>query len=230
MSALIDAGNYELLVGIDGGSGDWRVYRNIWQRHGLLGLLRRLRTKYAVAITRRLRGLGLLRGDAQSLRELVARHQLRWVHCAPLNEAAVQSMLRDFAPDLLVVANFGQIVREPLLSLPRCGAINLHPSLLPRYRGPVPYYWVLANGEERTGLTIHCLDAGLDSGAILSQHEITIHPGDDEASLRRRTVAAAPGLLAQTVADVLAGRIQPEAQDESQASYFGFPPAGGSRL
>ena len=230
LSALVAVGKYDVLVGVDGGQGGLAVYRQIARRHGLRGLLRRLWRKARAALAVRLRAWGLRKGGARSLRELIVAHQLASIDCAPLSRPAVQQAFTDFAPDLIVVANFGQIVQPPLLALAAKGAINVHPSLLPAYRGPMPHYWVLANGETSTGITVHYMDDGVDSGAIRAQAAFDVRSTDSEQDLQRRAVALAPDLLRTAVAAVLDGSAVATPQDEARASYYGFPPAGHSRL
>jgi methionyl-tRNA formyltransferase len=138
--------------------------------------------------------------------------------------------LGDEAVDLIVVASFSRILRAPLIGLPRLGAINVHPSLLPRLRGPTPLYWALANGERVTGVNIHHLDAGIDTGDVIAQRELAIRPGETLRSLHARAVALAAALLRETLprlADRTAPRIP---QDESLASYYSFPPPGSDSL
>src|SRR5713226_7770003 len=85
--------------------------------------------------------------------------------------------------DLIVVAGFARILKRALVDVPRLGCINVHPSLLPHYRGPEPFYWVLANLEKTTGVTIHHVDEGIDTGDIILQRELEIRPNETETML-----------------------------------------------
>jgi methionyl-tRNA formyltransferase len=135
-----------------------------------------------------------------------------------------------FDPQLIVVANFSQILRRPLLDLPPLGVINLHPSLLPKYRGPMPYYWVLQNREPTSGVTVHFVDENVDTGDIVAQVAYAVHSDDTEISLRRRSARMAAPLLVAATRDVLRGTARRVPQDAENATYYGFPPRGASLL
>jgi methionyl-tRNA formyltransferase len=96
------------------------------------------------------------------------------------------AQLRAFAPDLMVVVAYGQILPQSVLDLPKHGCLNVHTSLLPKYRGAAPIQWAIANGETETGVTIMQMDAGLDTGPMLSQARTPIAPEDDSATLHER--------------------------------------------
>jgi len=128
------------------------------------------------------------------------------------------SELRSVEPDLIVVAAYGHILPQAILDLPRFGCVNVHTSLLPRYRGAAPIQWAIADGETHTGVTIMKMDAGMDTGAILAQRPTPILPEDDSASLHNRLAQLGAELLLETVPDYLNGKIQPKPQPEG-ASY-----------
>ncbi len=94
--------------------------------------------------------------------------------------------LRRLAPELIVVAAYGQILPQSILDLPRHGCLNVHTSLLPKYRGAAPIQWAIANGDTETGVTIMKMDAGLDTGPIVAQQRTPIQPADDSATLHDR--------------------------------------------
>jgi methionyl-tRNA formyltransferase len=120
--------------------------------------------------------------------------------------------LRALRPDLVVVAAYGQILPQSILDLPPYGCLNVHTSLLPKYRGAAPIQWAIAKGETETGVTIMKMDAGLDTGPIVSQRRTAIRPEDDSAILHDRLAQLGAELLAQTIPDYVAGKIQPEPQ------------------
>jgi methionyl-tRNA formyltransferase len=129
------------------------------------------------------------------------------------------AQLTPLAPDLIVVVAYGQILPQSLLDLPAYGCLNVHTSLLPKYRGAAPIQWAIANGEVETGVTIMKMDAGLDTGAILSQRRTPITPADNAASLHERLARLGAELLGQTIPDYIAGKIQPQAQPGEGWSY-----------
>ncbi len=129
------------------------------------------------------------------------------------------TQLRAFEPDLIVVVAYGQILPQSVLSLPKHGCVNVHTSLLPRYRGAAPIQWAIANGETETGVTIMKMDAGLDTGDILSQQRTPIVPEDNSASLHDRLAQMGAELLLPTLADYVAGKIRPAPQPAEGSSY-----------
>jgi methionyl-tRNA formyltransferase len=127
----------------------------------------------------------------------------------------VVAQLRAFAPDCIVVAAFGQILRKPVLEMPRFGCINVHGSLLPRWRGASPVSAAIAAGDAVTGITLMQMDVGLDSGPMLSQREEPIRPDDTAGSLMERLAHIGADLLIETLPKYLAGELAPQTQDES---------------
>jgi methionyl-tRNA formyltransferase len=135
-----------------------------------------------------------------------------------LKEPAAWEQLQAWQPDLIVVAAFGQILRQNVLDLPRQGSINVHASLLPRWRGAAPIQAAILNGDRTTGVTIMKMDAGVDTGAILKQREITIDPQDNTETLSARLAQAGAELLAETLSGYLKGEVLPKTQDDSLAT------------
>ncbi len=129
------------------------------------------------------------------------------------------AQLAALRPDLLVVAAYGQILPQSMLDLPRFGAVNVHASLLPKYRGAAPIQWAILNGEAETGVTIMKMAAGLDTGDILSRRSIPILPEDNSATLHERLAVLGAELLVPTILEYTGGGITPRPQDESAASY-----------
>jgi methionyl-tRNA formyltransferase len=120
--------------------------------------------------------------------------------------------LRALKPDLIVVVAYGHILPKTILDLPKFGCLNVHTSLLPKFRGAAPIQWAIANGESETGVTVMKMDAGLDTGPIISQRRTPILPEDDSATLHDRLSRLGAELLAQTIPDFVAGKIQPVPQ------------------
>ncbi len=123
------------------------------------------------------------------------------------------------APDVLVVVAFGRILPAALLNLPRLGAVNIHGSLLPRYRGPAPIQWALINGDGVTGVTAMLMDEGLDTGPILCAREVAILPEDTSATLHDRLSVAGAEVLIAALEGLAGGSLTPVAQDDRQATY-----------
>lgn len=127
--------------------------------------------------------------------------------------------LRWLQPDLIAVAAFGQILPKSILELPRCGCLNVHTSLLPKYRGAAPIQWAILNDEPETGVTIMKMDAGLDTGDILTQRATPIRPDDNAETLHDRLALIGAKLLVETIPDYATGKIQPRPQDSALATH-----------
>jgi len=127
--------------------------------------------------------------------------------------------LRELKPDLMVVVAYGQILPQTILDLPKFGCLNVHTSLLPKYRGAAPIQWAIADGEAETGVTIMQMDAGLDTGPVLSIRRTPILPTDDSQVLHDRLAQLGAELLAETIPDFVAGKIQPQPQPAVGSTY-----------
>lgn len=135
-----------------------------------------------------------------------------------LRDPEVVSRLRQLAPDVIVAVAYGQILRQEVLDIPPHGVLNVHPSLLPRWRGASPIAAAILAGDERTGVTIILMDAGMDTGPILAQHEVPIDPTDTTGSLTDVLAEAGASLLKETLPRWLAGQIEPVPQDDAKAT------------
>lgn len=131
-----------------------------------------------------------------------------------LREPAAWEQLQAWQPDMIVVTAFGQILRPNVLDLPRYGCINVHASLLPRWRGAAPIQAAILNGDDRSGVTIMRMDAGVDTGPILAQRPEPILPEDTTETLSRRLAEAGAGLLVDVLPRYLSGELQPRPQPE----------------
>jgi methionyl-tRNA formyltransferase len=125
---------------------------------------------------------------------------------------------RTVAPDIVVIIAYGQIIPARLIEIPRLGWINLHGSLLPKYRGAAPIHWAIASGETRTGLTTMRIDSGLDTGPMLLKHETEIVPDETAPQLYARLAEAGAPLIVETLRGLASGSITPTPQDNSQAT------------
>jgi methionyl-tRNA formyltransferase len=134
------------------------------------------------------------------------------------NNAEFRDQLSALKPDAIVVVGYGRIVPQWMLDLPPLGNINLHASLLPKYRGAAPIQWAIARGEKITGVTTMKIDAGLDTGDILLQQEITIAPDDTGETLAPRLAAIGADLTVTTLRSLLTSTVHPRKQDNSQAT------------
>ena len=122
-------------------------------------------------------------------------------------------------PDIFVVSAFGHILPKRILDLPKIGALNIHASLLPKYRGAAPIQWAIINGEKETGVTTMLMDEGLDTGDILFTSKTEISPDDTSATLHNRLADLGADLLIKTLKAIAAGNINPIPQDHTHATY-----------
>lgn len=127
------------------------------------------------------------------------------------NEQFIEQ-LRQLRPDLIVVAAFGQILPQTILDLPRFGCINVHTSILPKYRGAAPIQWAILNGEHETGVTIMKMDAGMDTGAILTQETTPICDDDNGQTVHDRLATIGAQLLVRTIPDYITAKVVPRPQ------------------
>jgi methionyl-tRNA formyltransferase len=127
--------------------------------------------------------------------------------------------LRELQPDLIVVVAYGQILPPAILELPRFGCLNVHASLLPRYRGAAPIQWALIEGEPETGVTLMKMDAGLDTGDMLAQERTPIRDDDNAQTLHHRLAVMGADLLVRTLPDYVTAKIPPRPQPAEGATY-----------
>jgi methionyl-tRNA formyltransferase len=126
--------------------------------------------------------------------------------------------LRRFNPDAIIVVGYGRIIPQWMIDLPRLGNLNLHASLLPKYRGAAPIQWAIASGESVTGVTTMRIDAGLDTGDILMQREIPIALEDTAETLGPKLALIGADLMVETLRGLESGQVRPTPQDHSQAT------------
>ncbi|HET9533598.1 MAG TPA: methionyl-tRNA formyltransferase [Blastocatellia bacterium] len=135
------------------------------------------------------------------------------------NNEEVRAVFKRSAADACIVAAYGKILPQWLLDIPRLGCINVHASILPKYRGAAPINWAIANGERETGITIMQMDAGMDTGPVLDIRRVEIGSGETAPELSERLSRIGAEALCETLPRIERGEIQPIAQDDSQATY-----------
>jgi methionyl-tRNA formyltransferase len=138
---------------------------------------------------------------------------------AKIRAPEARELLQTFEPECFVIIAYGQIIPAGLLPISRCGWINLHASLLPKYRGAAPINWAIANGETTTGLTTMRIDAGMDTGDMLLQEEIEILPAETAPELAARMAEAGAKLMMETLRGLPGGLVMPKKQNDALATY-----------
>ncbi len=153
------------------------------------------------------------------VKTLAVEHNIPVIQPKTLKSAEAVGELASFNPELIVVAAFSYILPPEVLSLPKFGCLNVHPSLLPRQRGPSPVVNTLLLGDEFTGVTIMLINALLDSGPILVQRRVAISPNDTAGALTAKLAEIGAQLLTGILPLWIDGRIEPQPQDEARATY-----------
>jgi methionyl-tRNA formyltransferase len=153
------------------------------------------------------------------VKKLALERQIPVIQPETFKSREVVEELASFQPELIIVAAFGFILPSEVLSLPKFGCLNVHPSLLPRHRGPSPVANAILCGDELTGVTIMLMDAGLDAGPILAQEKVGISFMNTTGSLSSKLADMGAKLLLETLPKWFGGELKPRAQDESQATY-----------
>lgn len=153
------------------------------------------------------------------VKEEALKHGLTVLQPEKLRQAESVEQIRSLAPDLIVTAAYGQILPKSILDMPELGCINVHASLLPKYRGGAPIHYAVMRGEQVTGVTIMYMDVGLDTGDMISSVEVPITEQDTTGSMFAKLSLAGAELLRKTLPDLIAGRIQAVPQNEAEAIY-----------
>ena len=152
------------------------------------------------------------------IKQLATRHKIPILQPLKMKDPGLRNSLSSWKPDLIVVAAFGRILPKVILDLPPRHCINVHASLLPKYRGAGPIQWAIIRGERETGITTMLMDEGMDTGAILLQEKIPIAPDDTAGTLSLKLADIGGRLLIETLTRLQSGTVTPRPQDDSQAT------------
>jgi len=152
------------------------------------------------------------------VKKLAEEHAIPVLQPTKIKSGEFHEALRSHAPDVIVVAAYGRILPETILHLPPLGSINVHGSLLPKYRGAAPIQWAVMNGDKETGITIMCMDAGMDTGDMLLQGTLPIDDDDTSATLAPKMAALGGKLIVTALARLKEGSLRRVEQDHTQAT------------
>ena len=160
--------------------------------------------------------------QCEKLQDLVQSTGIPLYEDLPFKGQSGFQVIRELNPDLIVVSTFNQIIPEAIIRMPKLGVVNVHPSLLPKYRGATPTVWTLANGEEETGVTVHFIESEkIDSGRIIMQHKLRIDDRDTDGMLRHKLASLSEKTLAAALDSLcVKGENVFQPQDEAEATYF----------
>lgn len=153
----------------------------------------------------------------------IKSYQLPEIKARGVNTKQFKKALLRLNPDIILVGSWGERISKEIYDIPKIASINVHPSLLPKYRGPNPYYWVIRNQEQTTGVSFHLIDSDYDTGAILAQEEVKIFPSDTGKTLKERTVLTARGVVCELLKDLSEDIIIPLTQIEEKSTYYSHP-------
>lgn len=156
----------------------------------------------------------------KSVKELAEKHNLPVYMPYDVNENKFLDFLRKLEPDLIFSFMFRKLFKEKLLKIPRYGCINLHPSLLPKYRGRCPLNWILINGEKTAGITLHYMEVKADSGNIIGQKQVSINNKDDIVSLHKKIALASLSLFKEIFPLIKRNKVSRIPQIANEATYF----------
>ena len=195
------------------GFGTWQCFR----------LFATLNSQRLSAVFRRAVG-GMVRpGEGMSVQQLAQHLSVPCVSTAELHSDQLRTSLESLDLDLIVSFSAPIVFKERLLSLPRNGCINLHCSLLPRYAGLLPSFWVLYHHEQETGATVHYMDTRIDNGGILGQEVVPIEARATMLDVIRTTKQIGGDLMVRVVQGIAAGTVSVKENREADGSYFGWP-------
>lgn len=153
------------------------------------------------------------------VKELAVRYHIPVLQPKRVREDGFLPILKELDPDVIVVAAFGQIIPKTILELPKFGCINVHTSLLPKYRGAAPIQWAVINGESKTGVTIMYMDEGIDTGDIIMKEEVAIDAKETGGSLHDKLAECGGALLLKTLTAIENGTAQREKQRDEDSNY-----------
>lgn len=169
-------------------------------------------------------GRGVSAFRALSVDGVARTHGIPVLRPASVNAPEFVAYVRDtLRPDLIVSVAASQIFKEPLLAIPPRGCVNIHGALLPRYRGMLPSFWTLLNGEREGGVTVHYMSAGIDDGAIIAQRRFPIHEHDTVEELIGRSKALGAEVLTDVLARIKRGDVTTVANNAADGTYYSFP-------
>ncbi len=164
-----------------------------------------------------------------SLRDMRTRYNVPVIGSTDVNQPQTLQQIKTWQPDLVLSIYLNQLIKRELIDLPSQGTLNIHPALLPRNRGLWPYFWVMANGEKETGVTVHWVDQKFDTGDLLLQEKIVVEPLVTLTTLQYKSAVIGADMLVKAVKLVAEGSPPRLPQDKSQATYYSYPKPADQR-
>ncbi len=155
---------------------------------------------------------------------LAKENDIPVIECINVNDPKVARVLEELKPDLIISAYFNQILKPPVISIPKYGILNVHPGWLPVYRGAMAYFWVLKNGSESAGVSVHWIDEGVDTGALVARRSFVIETGMTQQRVLTITAVIGARLLRRMGVQLLSGQVPQTIEvNLKEASYYPMP-------
>lgn len=156
----------------------------------------------------------------KKLEHICIEHQIKFARCKKINSDETCNLVKETQPDLCVISHFERLIKQPLLGIPKMGFINLHPSLLPEYRGMSPQHWPIINGDKEAGITIHYVDEGTDTGNIILQRRFALEGNEYVKDLQKIWMKHYQDVMVEAIEKIIAG--EPTISQEGMiGSYHG---------
>lgn len=155
------------------------------------------------------------------LKLVCKKHNINFYRIEDINAIENQNIIRKQKPDLIVVCHFKQVLKKNIIDIPKYGCINLHPSLLPNYRGLSPQHWPIIKGDKETGITVHFINEGIDKGDIIIQHKITIEPDMYVYDLQVKMMSSYKFIIKDAINKITKKSFKPSYQNTLKGSYYG---------
>lgn len=163
------------------------------------------------------------RMKGSSISAICRKRRVHYSTVEDVNSSNFLNSLRALAPDVLVSVSCPQLFKAPLIALPPKGILNIHGAILPHYRGVMPSFWMLANGEKQAGVSIYFVNELIDAGDLCGQRKFDVHPGESLDQFLRRSKSIAAELLLEVLAEIRAGEVERRPLNLSEGSYFSWP-------
>ena len=196
------------------------LYRGQSRRQALVRYYRTFGAAATAQLARRVAGARLRRA---SIGRVAEQRGVAWRNVTDVNAPGLLEWLRELQPDLLVSVSCPQIFRRPLLELPAIGCLNIHGAELPNYRGIMPSFWMLANGERQAGVSIYFMNEEIDAGDLCGQRTFEIRPDETLDAFLRRSKHVAAELLLDVLSEVERGSVTRRPLDLARGSYYSWP-------
>jgi methionyl-tRNA formyltransferase len=202
---------------------------SVIKQHGLRKTTGKVIGLVANKVRTKLLGNRTAQDEIRYTRQLADAEIIPYSIVKSANDTEIVKLVREQDADLLLASSFNQILKAPMLETARAEAINIHMSLLPKYRGPAPAFWALFHDDDETGVTFHRMNVDIDEGDAIAQRSLPIEDDWDEEGLTKALFELAGRHVADVLAEVASGLANASHQDEDAASYFTFPTAAQRR-